>query len=103
MSSKEVNDILDKLLAVADKLGRHHREDVEYYVDKLSRAATRERTAAFDKMQELNKRLAQQSIEMSRMKSMPALTETSDTPAPAPQAQQPAPVSLFRIQLTYSQ
>jgi hypothetical protein len=59
MAANEVNDIVIRLLATADKIGGREREEILHHVGRLSRAATRERTAAIDEMQKLRKKIVQ--------------------------------------------
>lgn len=98
MSTNEVNEIVVKLLAAADRVtGREQREDILHYVGRLSRAATRERTAAVDEMQNLRKRIVQQSSELRRLREVGKALQTPSA-APPPQAPQPALVRLPCVQ-----
>lgn len=67
MATNEVNDIVVRLLAAADKIGGRDREEILHHVGRLSRAATRERTAAVDEMQKLRKKVVQQGAELRRL------------------------------------
>jgi hypothetical protein len=80
MAANEVNDIVIRLLATADKIGGREREEILHHVGKLSRAATRERNAAIDEMQKLRKKVVQQSAELKRIEN------TSSQGHPAPQS-----------------
>jgi hypothetical protein len=79
MAANEVNDIVIRLLATADKIGGREREEILHHVGRLSRAATRERTAAIDEMQKLRKKIVQQSAELKRI-------ENTSQGHPAPQS-----------------
>lgn len=93
MAANEVNDIVMRLLAAADKIGGREREEILHHVSRLSRAAMRERTAAVDEMQKLRKKVVQQSAELKRIENA-----AQSVPAPAAtqaaQASQPPLVSL---------
>lgn len=105
MAANEVNDIVVRLLAAADKIGGRDREEILHHVGRLSRAATRERSAAVDEMQKLRKKVVQQSADLKRLENtsqelrrLENLNQTvSAAPvAQAPQAAQPPLVGLFR-------
>lgn len=68
MAGNEVNDIVVRLLATADKIGGRERDEIVYHVGRLSRAATRERTAAVEEMQKLRKKVVQQSTELKKLR-----------------------------------
>jgi hypothetical protein len=80
MAANEVNDIVIRLLATADKIGGREREEILHHVGRLSRAATRERNTAIDEMQKLRNKVVQQSAELKRIEN------TSSQGHPAPQS-----------------
>jgi hypothetical protein len=67
MDSREVNEIVVKLLAAADKIDRREREEVLHLVGRLSRAATRERATAFDEMRHLDRKTRHLQDELRRL------------------------------------
>lgn len=81
MAANEVNDIVMRLMAAADHIRGHEREEILHHVGRLSHAAVRERTAAVDEMQRLRKKIVQQSAELKRIE-----TASSMPAAPAAQA-----------------
>jgi arsenate reductase-like glutaredoxin family protein len=64
MDSREVNEIVVKLLAAADKTGDR---EILHLVGRLSRAATRERSTAFDEMHHLDRKIRQLQDEVKRL------------------------------------
>jgi hypothetical protein len=68
MAANEVNDIVMRLLAAADRMGGRERDEILHHVGRLSRAASHERAAAIDEMQRLRKKVVQQSAEIREIK-----------------------------------
>ena len=92
MDSREVNEIVVKLLAAVDKIGGRERDDVLHYVGRLSRAATRERAIAVDEMHYRDRKMRQLEAELRRVE--PNNPRLSDNRFPlASQAQLPPHVS----------
>jgi len=92
MDSREVNGIVVRLLAAADKIGGRERDEVLHHVGRLSRAATRERAIAVDEMQYRDRKIRQLEDELRRLEpNNPRLSDNQFPPAS--QAQLP-PVSL---------
>lgn len=67
MATKDVNDLVVKLLGSADKVGGREGDEILSLVGRLSRAATRERTAAVHEMQNLRKTILQQDTMIKRI------------------------------------
>lgn len=88
MAGNEVNDIVVRLLAAADKIGGREREEIMHHVGRLSRAATRERTVAVEEMQKLRKKVVQQSTELKKFQNTinngPAFPVSQGSLAPQP-------------------
>lgn len=67
MANNDVNDVVVKLLASADRVGGREGDEILYLVGKLSRAATRERDAAVYEMHNLRKTIVQQDNMIKRI------------------------------------
>lgn len=91
MDSREVNEIVVKLLAAVDKIGGRERDDVLHYVGRLSRAATRERAIAVDEMHYRDRKIRQLEDELRRVE--PDNPRLNNQFPPASQAQLPPRVS----------
>lgn len=76
MDSREVNEIVVKLLAAADKIGDR---EILHLVGRLSRAATRERSTAFDEMHHLDRKIRQLQDEVRRLDPHNPLLRRSPT------------------------
>lgn len=74
MDSREVNEIVVKLLAAADKSGER---EILHLVGRLSRAATRERSTAFDEMHHLDRKIRHLQDEIRRLDPQNSLLRRS--------------------------
>jgi hypothetical protein len=74
MDSREVNEIVVKLLAAADKTGER---EILHLVGRLSRAATRERSTSFDEMHHLDRKIRQLQDELRRLDPQNSLLRRS--------------------------
>jgi len=99
MDSREVNEIIVKLLAAADKIGGRSRDEVLYHIGRLSHAATRERTTAVDEMHYLDRKIRQLQDELRRLEPHNALLHRIPI-APASQARPRPMVSLHTSPMT---
>jgi hypothetical protein len=90
MDSREVNEIVVKLLAAADTTGER---DILHLVGRLSRAATRERSTAFEEMHHLDRKIRQLQDELRRLDPQNPLLRRS----PASHARPRPMVSLQRF------
>ena len=83
MDSREVNEIVVKLLAAADKIGDreilHLVGRLSRVAGRLSRAATRERSTAFDEMHHLDRKIRQLQDEVKRLDPHNPLLRRSPT------------------------
>lgn len=82
MAANEVNDIVIRLMAVADRIGGRERDDLMHYAGRLSRAATRERNAAVDEIQRLRKKIVQQGAELRRLDNLVKSAQEPFAPQP---------------------
>ena len=68
MDSRETNEIIVKLLAAVDKIGRRREKaEIMHLVGRLSRATTRERETALDEMHHLERKIRLLQDEVRRL------------------------------------
>jgi hypothetical protein len=67
MDSRETNEIIVKLLAAVDKIGRREKDEIMHLVGRLSRATTRERETALDEMHHLERKIRLLQDEVRRL------------------------------------
>jgi hypothetical protein len=67
MDSRETNEIIVKLLAAVDKIGRREKDEIMHLVGRLSRATTRERETALDEMHHLERKIRLLQYEVRRL------------------------------------
>jgi hypothetical protein len=67
MDSREVNEIIVKLLAAAEKISRREKDEILHLVGRLSGAATRERAKMLGEMHHLERKTKLLQDEVRRL------------------------------------